>query len=516
MEIKLRDYQNEAIKKIYNFFLSNDNKGKMYIPTGSGKTIIIAFLVNKILQNNSDNSILVLTSKRIVCDQIKSVFDKHMPDINTSSINVATYQDFANYSSSGNFCSFSLIICDDAQFIDDEKFGSIFNCKDAKYLGILQNNVLPEGWFGDARCVFKYTIAEAIKVGYIDGYREGFIVEHFFKLLLDKSGFENIRSDVTIESIDNKMIRPDIIAEKDSKHFMFEIKVYHSLHNQFSILDNAIKQVFYYKSVIERVEKDKNFSFVAIMLCEVDKQLKQNMFELHNIIIWDIANLVYFCSDDKELSELLKKCTPYSIAKIKGEQSINLAANAVKHSADMNEGYLEKFQKRLERCKPGKSDKSDKEYESICTDIVKYLFEAEFSQISEQHTTNDDMFRMDLLCSLKGSTEFWKFLIHFYGTKFVVFEYKNYSKKISQNLIYTTGKYLFPAVLRNVAFIVSRAGFDDNAEKAAIGYIKEEKKLIISLTDEDLVLMIAKKDKGEEPSDYLLSKIEKLLMSVSK
>lgn len=126
------------------------------------------------------------------------------------------------------------------------------------------------------------------------------------------------------------------------------------------------------------------------------------------------------------------------------------------------------------------------------------------------------MFRMDLICSLKGTTEFWNFLITFYNTKFVVFEYKNYSKPISQNLIYITEKYLFSAALRNVAFIVSRKGFDKNAKKAALGCLKENGKLIISLNDEDLIKMVSMKENGEKPSDYLLDIIEDILMSVSK
>ena len=145
-----------------------------------------------------------------------------------------------------------------------------------------------------------------------------------------------------------------------------------------------------------------------------------------------------------------------------------------------------------------------------------YLFKTEFYKISEQHNTEDKMFRMDLLCSLKGTTEFWRFLINFYHTKFVVFEYKNYKEKISQNLIYITEKYLFPVALRNVAFIISRKGFDTNAEKAALGYLRENGKLFISIDDEDMIKMIHLKEKGEEPSDYLLDKLENWLMLVSK
>ena len=116
----------------------------------------------------------------------------------------------------------------------------------------------------------------------------------------------------------------------------------------------------------------------------------------------------------------------------------------------------------------------------------------------------------------KRNNGIWKFLISFYHTKFVVFEYKNYSECISQNLIYITEKYLFPVALRNVAFIISRKGFDQNAEKAALGCLRESGKLIVSLNDDDLITMLSMKEKGEEPSDFLLDKVECMLMSVSK
>lgn len=135
--------------------------------------------------------------------------------------------------------------------------------------------------------------------------------------------------------------------------------------------------------------------------------------------------------------------------------------------------------------------------------------------MSKQHKTNDDLFRMDLICSLKGTTEFWKFLIQFYSTKFVVFEFKNYSKKLSQNLLFIASKYLFPEALRNVCFMISRLGINENAQKVIDSKIKSEKKLLISLTDEDLLIMVAKKEQGEDPSDYLLEKVENMLMSLS-
>ena len=51
---------------------------------------------------------------------------------------------------------------------------------------------------------------------------------------------------------------------------------------------------------------------------------------------------------------------------------------------------------------------------------------------------------------------------------------------------------------------------------AAIGCLKESGKLIVGLDDNDLIKMVYMKENGEEPSDYLLDKVEQILMSVSK
>ena len=81
-------------------------------------------------------------------------------------------------------------------------------------------------------------------------------------------------------------------------------------------------------------------------------------------------------------------------------------------------------------------------------------------------------------------------LVQHYNSHFVVFEFKNYANKIDQNLIYITEKYLFNAALRNVAFIISREGFSDAAKFAAEGCLKEHGKLILDVTNEDLIKML--------------------------
>ncbi len=171
-------------------------------------------------------------------------------------------------------------------------------------------------------------------------------------------------------------------------------------------------------------------------------------------------------------------------------------------------------------CEPGRSHSSG--YEKLCEQIIRTLFEANyFNRLTSQHKTKDKHFRMDLIGSLKINQNneesmhpLWQMLVQHYNSHFVVFEFKNCSEEVDQNLIYITEKYLFDAALRNVAIIISRKGFSDSAKFAAEGCLKEHGKLILSLTDKDLVEML--KVRSDEAADFLLKKLEEFLMGISK
>ena len=128
---------------------------------------------------------------------------------------------------------------------------------------------------------------------------------------------------------------------------------------------------------------------------------------------------------------------------------------------------------------------------------------------------------MDLIGSLKVNQNkeerlhpLWQLIVQHYNSHFVVFEFKNYTKRIDQNLIYITEKYLYDSALRNVAIIVSRKGFSESARFAAEGCLKEHGKLVLGIKDEDLIEML--RLKSDKAADYLLEKLEGFLMGISK
>ena len=105
-------------------------------------------------------------------------------------------------------------------------------------------------------------------------------------------------------------------------------------------------------------------------------------------------------------------------------------------------------------------------------------------------------------------------LAHDFRTRYIIFEFKNYSKPITQNEIYSTEKYLFTTALRSVAFVIARAGADAGAYRAASGALREAGKLILLLSLQDLCEMLHVSDRAQDPEILLYQKLDELLTTM--
>lgn len=113
--------------------------------------------------------------------------------------------------------------------------------------------------------------------------------------------------------------------------------------------------------------------------------------------------------------------------------------------------------------------------------------------------------------------DFFDTICKYFSTKYIVFEFKNYEKPITQREIYTIEKYLYEKALRKVAIIISRKGADKHAKMAARGSLRESGKLIICLSDEDLKAMLQIKKEGEKTTGgYLEDILDDMLMRLEK
>lgn len=479
------------INNLLDFFNTSHKKAIVYLPAGFGENYIIKSIVSNLLNNKT---IMILSPFKMIVEQLYEIINT---DNNTSQENVnlliTTFKSVENNVSI--LKNYEIVICLSISFID---FHKINFCENNKIIGFSDTKESSNSYFFDAITIYNYYQNELD----IEPINNASFMKNYVLLLLSKLNYKNIQLGDHLSDI---AFIPDIIAEYNSKLTIFEIKLYRNLYNSSSLL-NSIREKY--------SNLNNKYDVIIIMTCKIDEKVKQQFYNLYNIIIWDICNLIYLNQDNNQLIDSLTNYLSFSIKGIPPIKPLGIyLQNPSIVINDLNKGnYLKNL---LKTCKPGKDNNSHKQYESICNQIINYLFGTEFLKFIKQYNTKN-MFQIDLLCSLKGTTELWKFLINFYKTKFVVFEYKNYNEKISQNEVYITEKYLYPIALRNVAFLISRKGFDDNAKKAALGCLKENGKLIVELKDEDLIQMIDKKNNGEEPSDYVLDLIENFLMSIDK
>ena len=176
-----------------------------------------------------------------------------------------------------------------------------------------------------------------------------------------------------------------------------------------------------------------------------------------------------------------------------------------------------KLKKDIETWKGGKQTNSAA-YEKLCTRTLMRLFADDLTLWREQAKSNSDLFRFDLICKIKRDNhkDFWEMAERYFNSKYIIFEFKNYSGKVTQKEVYTTVRYLYTKAMRGIAIIVSPNGMDENAGKAIRGILRDEGKLILSLTNEELVRMLQMKEDGEDPADFLSDKLDELLIDLEK
>ncbi len=516
---ELRDYQKNVIEEILNDILKNRKESLIEMAIGSGKTYTLCVLIDILINCKIYDEIVLLVPNKSCIEHFNILLHKFF-NINEK-VYINTFHEFlCNTNGIGDVpYNAKCVICDNADYMKDYEYQYIVELFKSSHLILTSSGTKKSEWLNEKNKTFSYTLSNMLDSGYINPKNTEIDFDIFWKKFFATYDLKDINMYKPYQAEEGKIIRPDIIIDNKNEILLFEIKEYRNNHISYDVINKAVSQIKYYKEIIKGIE-NKEVKPYLILLCEIEERMKEKIYKELDIVILDISNILYLCQIDEYLMNKLLERIPYSVQGIIAKTPIDtseknsLNDRMINHHSNQELDTPEDLIKRILVCETGMEH--SKEYEDVCSDTIEYLFKSEYTQMSNQHRTEDSLFRMDLLCGLKGSTEFWKSLIKYYNSKFVVFEYKNYSGKLEQNLIYITEKYLFDIALRNVAIIISREGFSENAKKATIGSLVEKNKLILELTDQDLIYMIRLKMDGEEPSDYLLEKWEKYLMSISK
>lgn len=289
----------------------------------------------------------------------------------------------------------------------------------------------------------------------------------------------------------------DIIAEKNGKKYCVEVK--------YSLINNRVAD-----KIIAIAETKNMIPLLVVSEYVNDEKSKYFKDIFPNLTLIDISNLLFAVQENDELRNELIASLNYSVDNIEPKKGF-IEINALRHSA-----YTDSLIKEMQLCQAGKP--MARAYEVLCHKLLENLFSEDLALWKEQQKSNKDLYKFDLLCRIKDGNQktFWSIIERYFNSKYIIFEFKNYSEPVTQKEIYTTEKYLYAKALRSVGIIISQNGYDENAFWAAKGCLRENGKLLILLNTDDLIEMNKMKEKQEDPADYLLDKLDGILLDLEK
>lgn len=332
------------------------------------------------------------------------------------------------------------------------------------------------------------------------------------------------------ESSDNFF---DICARKNKTGYLIDVKFPRANRVYALELIKTADRLSYFtniqKSNIQKCDIQKcdiqNFIPVLIVSATINPKLRQKIQE-SNVIVIDIQNLLFLVNDNYDLKNKLLSILEFSVNDILPEKpntDIFEVSDELPVYEQTKKGVNSKAESLLARISQWDSTsenarRESSEYETLCNDILQYLFNDELSLWYKQQKSNDDLYRFDLICKIKDGnvSGLWTTILQCFNSKYIIFEFKNYTAPITQKEVYTTDKYLYLKALRGVAIIISCKGASSNANKAIRGTLRENGKLILSINNKDLGEMIKIKMNEGVPADYLYSKFDELLINLEK
>ncbi|MDQ4122179.1 MAG: hypothetical protein M3209_12130 [Acidobacteriota bacterium] len=168
------------------------------------------------------------------------------------------------------------------------------------------------------------------------------------------------------------------------------------------------------------------------------------------------------------------------------------------------------FENKLNSCPSGRS--YFQQYELICKEILEYLFEGQLKPFDNQSETSDGTQRRDIVFRNLRNSKFFERIFTRFNADFLIFDPKNYRNEIEKQEFESISKYQNKAI-GNFAVLISREGETDTALNTQSKIFRDRDEVILSISDSNLLEMISRKERGENPEDFLEDLLDRFLLS---
>lgn len=305
----------------------------------------------------------------------------------------------------------------------------------------------------------------------------------------------------------------DLLGELENEQWAIEVKYYRTVRAQPTLIEAAARRL------VNNGINAQALKGMLVVSCILPPELREALEQKFSVTFVDRLDLRNWAAVSSELTGELDSLLEADPSE---PQATRTTRSDPRHgSKPLRHVIVPPDDDRgTELCEELKAIKRGKEawaqYELACEKILKYLFPNDLHGWHSQRRTDDGLNRFDFVCRVRPTTEFWKFVIDHLDSRYVLFEFKNYSGKIKQGQILTTEKYLLERGLRRMAVIFTRAGAEPHAIAMTQGAMREHGKLMLIVNDEKLCEMLHMKERGEDPTDCLFELADNFLLSLPR
>lgn len=154
------------------------------------------------------------------------------------------------------------------------------------------------------------------------------------------------------------------------------------------------------------------------------------------------------------------------------------------------------------------------EFQRLVADTLEFLFCPPLELPRYELSDADARNRRDILFENPGSAPFWAQIRADYSAHYIVVDAKNYAKPIPKSAVLDIAHYLKPYGCGMFALLVSRTGSSIAAAHATREQWIGGRKMIIHLSDQDLLEMLDLRATGGAPEEIIRRRIADFRMSL--
>ncbi|MEU0752636.1 hypothetical protein [Streptomyces albogriseolus] len=309
----------------------------------------------------------------------------------------------------------------------------------------------------------------------------------FLAKLLAKTGHKNVKLDAPL----GREARADIIAESREQILIVEVKRVSPQTNM--RLEDAVAQIKHYGDLAQNGAYRGRKQRLILATPGALASNSSRMLRDSGIEIWDGTWIAQRAAEANLLEEAAEFFAPEYFERAPQSESRSLAD-------------------RLTSMASGRASWSA--YQRLCRDIAEYLFCPPLRSPIWESLDGAEVNKRDFILPNYAEDGFWKFLRDKYCADFVVVDAKNYTEGIKKQEVLQIANYLTKNGTGLFALIMTRVDPAESAVLTIRDHWVTQDKMIVVLTDGDILQMLTDKSFGHDPSEVLRQKIEDFRLKI--